>query len=76
MNSELASAVGLAIFGTLYLGLAQDHDPTPAVHAFALVAAVLGGVALLAAAAASRSMRDRGVPGAQRNPADQSVGRP
>jgi len=76
MNSELASAVGLAVFGTLYLALAQDHDPTLAVDAFALVAAALGGVALLAAAAASRSVRDRGVRGAQRHPADQSVGRP
>jgi hypothetical protein len=56
-NSEIASALGVAGFGTLYLALAQDHDATIAVDAFALVAASLGGAALLAAAAASRSVR-------------------
>jgi MFS family permease len=75
-NSELASALGVAVFGALYLALAQDHHPTIAVDAFALVAASLGGVALLAAAAASRSVRNGRVHGVQRHPSDQSAGRP
>ena len=67
-NSELASALGVAVFGTLYLALAQDHHPTIAIDAFAPVAASLGGVALLAAAAAWRSVRNGRVRGVQRHP--------
>jgi MFS family permease len=56
-NSELASALGVAIFGTLYLALAQDRNATIAVDALVRVAASLGVSALLAAVAAYRSMR-------------------
>ena len=73
MNSELASALGVASFGTLYLALAQHHDATIAVDAFALVAASLGGAALLAAAAASRSVRHGRMPGVQRHASDSSA---
>jgi hypothetical protein len=72
-NSELASALGVASFGTLYLALAQHHDATIAVDAFALVAASLGGAALLAAAAASRSVRHGRMPGVQRHASDSSA---
>jgi MFS family permease len=75
MNSEFASALGVAVFGTLYLALAQDHDATIAVDAFALVAASLGGTALLAAAAASRSVRHGRMHGVQRHASDESVRR-
>jgi MFS family permease len=74
-NSELASALGVAGFGTLYFALAQDHGATIAADAFARVAAALGGVALLAAAAASRSLRNGRVHSAQRHPSDESVRR-
>jgi MFS family permease len=74
-NSELASVLGVAVFGTLYLALAQDHDARIAVDAFALVAASLGGVALLAAAAASRSMRNGKLHGVQHPAADESARR-
>jgi MFS family permease len=74
-NSELASALGVACFGTLYLALAQHHDATMAVDAFALVAASLGGAALLAAAAASRSVRHGRMPGVQRHASDPSARR-
>jgi hypothetical protein len=65
----------VAVFGTLYLALAQDHDATIAVDAFALVAAALGGAALLAAAAASRSMRTGKLHGVQHPVADESARR-
>jgi hypothetical protein len=65
----------VAGFGTLYLALAQDHDATIAVDAFALVAAALGGAALLAAVAAARSVRGGRVHGVQRHPSDESARR-
>jgi MFS family permease len=74
-NSELASVLGVAVFGTLYLALAQGHDATIAVDAFALVAAALGGAALLAAVAAARSVRGGRVHGVQRHPSDESARR-
>jgi hypothetical protein len=54
-NSEVAAALGVATFGTLYLALAQDGDMASAVNALTWVAAALGGSALVAAAAAYRA---------------------
>jgi MFS family permease len=48
---QIGGTVGVAAFGTLYLGLAADG----ATHAFAVVTAAFAGAALLAAAAAYRS---------------------
>jgi hypothetical protein len=55
-NSEVAAALGVAIFGTLYLALAHTGD---AVHALTWAAASLGASALLAAAAAHRATARR-----------------
>jgi hypothetical protein len=48
---QIGGTVGVAAFGTLYLGLAADG----ASHAFAVVTAAFAAAALLAAAAAYRS---------------------
>lgn len=48
---QIGGTVGVAAFGTLYLGLAADG----ATHAFAIVTAAFAAAALLAAAAAYRS---------------------
>jgi len=48
---QIGGTVGVAAFGTLYLGLAADG----ATHAFAVVTAAFAAAALLAAAAAYRS---------------------
>jgi predicted MFS family arabinose efflux permease len=49
--TQIGGTVGVAAFGTLYLGLAAGD----ATHAFAVVTAALAAAALLAAAAAYRS---------------------
>jgi MFS family permease len=50
---QIGGTIGVAAFGTLYLGLVSGPgDPT---HAFALVTAVLAAAAVIAAAAAYRS---------------------
>jgi len=46
-NSQLAAVLGVACFGTLYLGLAADGQ-----RAFAIVCVAFAMTALLAAAAA------------------------
>jgi MFS family permease len=50
---QIGGALGVAVFGTLYLGLASGADAT---HAFAITTAAFAGVALLAAAAAFRAI--------------------
>jgi hypothetical protein len=75
MLPEFASALGVAVFGTLYLALAQGRDPTTAVDALAWVTAWLGVPALLAAAAASRSVRNGRLHAVHRPVADESARR-
>jgi MFS family permease len=55
-NSEVFSAIGIAIFGTLYLALAHGDGAPSAVDALRWVAAALGVSAIVAAAAARRAM--------------------
>jgi hypothetical protein len=56
---QIAGALGVAVFGTAYLGLASDPGPAPATHGFAIVTALLAGVAVAAAAAAQRATQWR-----------------
>ena len=55
-NSEVAAALGIATFGTVYVALADGGGTPTSVVALALVVALLGGLALLAAVAASRAV--------------------
>jgi MFS family permease len=55
-NSEVAGALGVAVFGTLYLALAADGGTRTSVAALTLVVASLGALAVLAAVAASRAL--------------------
>ncbi len=64
---QIGGAIGVAAIGALYLAGARDTAPhavapVAAAHAFAVTAAVLAGVALLAAAAAWRASRPAGTP--------------
>jgi hypothetical protein len=52
---QIGGAVGVATVGTLYLGLASPPGFSPATHAFAVTAAALAVLALLAAATARRA---------------------
>jgi hypothetical protein len=54
-NSEIAAALGVATFGTLYLALADAGTASIAADALTWVAAALALSALLAAAAAYRA---------------------
>jgi MFS family permease len=54
---QLAGVIGIAVFGTVYLGLADHPGPANATHAFAIVTAAFAGLALLAAGAAYRAIR-------------------
>jgi MFS family permease len=56
-NSQLSGVAGVALFGTLYLSLAAQPGPDPALPAFAVVNAAFAVTTLLAAAAAYRSIR-------------------
>ena len=56
-NSEVSGALGIAVFGTLYLALAANGDARISVAALTSVAASLGTLAALAAVAASRAAR-------------------
>lgn len=56
-TSAVAAALGVAIFGTLYLALAQAGDAAIAVNALMWAAAALGTAALLSAVAAHRAAR-------------------
>jgi hypothetical protein len=53
---QVAGALGVAAFGSLYLSMAGNGG---APHAFAVVTAGLAGIALLAAAMAHRAVRAR-----------------
>jgi MFS family permease len=55
-NSEVAGALGVAVFGTLYLALAANGDTRISVAALTVVVASLGTLAVLAAVAASRAL--------------------
>ncbi len=55
-NSEVAAALGIATFGTLYLALADGGGTATSVVGLASVVALLGGLALLAAVAASHAV--------------------
>jgi MFS family permease len=54
---QVAGAIGVATFGTAYLGLVSAPGPASATHAFAVVTAGFALVALVAAAAAYRATR-------------------
>ncbi len=56
---QIAATLGVAVFGTAYLGLAADPGPAAATHAFAIVTALLAVVAALAAVAAQRATQWR-----------------
>jgi MFS family permease len=58
-NSEVAAALGVALFGTFYFALAQGGNQATAVHALTWVAASLGACGFLAAAAAHRVTASR-----------------
>jgi MFS family permease len=61
-NSEVFSAIGIATFGTLYLGLAHGAGAASPVDALRWVTAALGLSALVAAAAAHRATTRRDEP--------------
>jgi MFS family permease len=54
---QIGGALGVAVFGTVYLGLAAPAGAGRATHAFAIVTAAFAAAALLAAVAAYRSTR-------------------
>jgi MFS family permease len=54
-NSQIAGVMGVATFGTAYLGLAAQPGPVVATHAFAIVVAACAIAALLATIAVYRS---------------------
>ncbi|SDG70145.1 hypothetical protein SAMN05216553_110315 [Lentzea fradiae] len=56
-STEVAAALGISVFGGLYLVLASSGDPSSAVRALAVVAAALALTALAAALAGHRSTR-------------------
>ena len=55
-SSQICGVVGVAMFGTLYLGLAPQPDVHSAARAFTIVNIAFALTALLAAAAAYRSI--------------------
>jgi MFS family permease len=54
---QVAGAIGVGTFGTVYLDLVVHPGPSQASHAFAIITATYGGVGLLAAAMAYRATR-------------------
>jgi MFS family permease len=54
---QIGAAIGVAVFGTLYLSLASRAGAGPATHAFAVTTAAFAVVALLATAAATLATR-------------------
>jgi MFS family permease len=56
-NSQVAAVVGVATFGTAYLGLVAQGGQATAMHAFAIIAMTFAMMALLAAIAAARATR-------------------
>jgi MFS family permease len=61
---QIGGAIGVAGFGSIYLALASHPGPVLASRAFAVTSLVLGGTAVLAAAAAYLATRLRGREGA------------
>lgn len=61
---QIAGAIGVAAFGTLYFALAPSSGPAHAGHAFAVTTAVFALTALIAAGAAYKAMQVR-APAAQ-----------
>jgi predicted Co/Zn/Cd cation transporter (cation efflux family) len=55
---QIAGAIAVAAFGTLYLGLASGSRAVDATRAFAIVTAALAVISLIAAAGAQRSARE------------------
>jgi Major Facilitator Superfamily len=55
-NSQVAAVVGVATFGTAYLGLVTQADASTAMHAFAVIAMAFAATALVAAIAAARAI--------------------
>jgi MFS family permease len=55
---QIAGAIAVAAFGTLYLALASGSGAGDATHAFAVVTAALAVISLIAAAGAQRSTRE------------------
>ena len=56
-SRTFAGAIGVAAFGTLYLGLTSHTGAAHATHAFALTTAAFAAVALLATVTAHRATR-------------------
>jgi hypothetical protein len=54
-NSQIAGVMGVATFGTAYLGLTAQPGPLVATHAFAIVVAACAVAALFATIAVYRS---------------------
>jgi hypothetical protein len=61
-NSQIAAVVGIACFGSLYLGLAGAQTPVESTRAFAVVCALFALAAIAAAATAQRATSARGRP--------------
>ena len=55
-NSQVAAVVGVATFGTAYLGLSTQASQSTAMHAFAIIAMTFALTALFAAIAAARAI--------------------
>jgi MFS family permease len=66
---QIGGALGVAAFGTLYLGLTGTSSAVTATHAFAVVAGALGAVGLIATAAAAAATRRARSSGGVRQPA-------
>jgi MFS family permease len=54
-GSQVAGAIGIAGFGTLYLSQVSDRGAGQSAHAFAIITAAFAGVALIAAATAHKA---------------------
>src|SRR5205807_2128818 len=58
-TARVGGVMGIAVFGTLYLGLAPRGGEQASVHGFALVALALAATSLAAAATAALAVRSR-----------------
>jgi hypothetical protein len=56
---QIGGAIGVAAFGTVYLGLAPQPGPLPAMHAFGVTAYAMAATALLAGVLAHLAVRSR-----------------
>lgn len=54
---QIAAALGIAVFGSVWFGVVDEPGPTAATHGFAVVMVCLAGTAVAGALAAWRSVR-------------------